>query len=257
MVIKPKLTNTITYLISKFAGAGLLLFVIAIYLLTSSKFDMYKFVEDISNGFFWIIIFGYGILCSLMIDFVILKFPKVGFKTKLLLYIVAGFGFFIITWNVYFILFAGTIGAICALIFYAGTWISSRFRSFRYIFSIVIPLVILILLWVDFTEKEQWVDVKNDTSYIATFAYFNGKHEIPIEAKSGQTVHLSHQFTPTNDGGHGFHVLNEQNKLVGMTEVSGDEFNWKVEDAGVYRIVVTGDDVSGEFMVTWEISNNK
>ena len=257
MVNKQKLIKTIPYLMIKFAGAGFLLAVNAMYLFVSSKLDLYDFVEDMSHPFFWIIIFGYGITCSLLIDFAMFKFPRAGYKLKLLLYIVAGFGFFIISWNMYLILFAGIIGALCALIFYGGTWISSRIPAFRYIFSIVMPLGILFLMNVDFTEKEQWVEDKNDTSYTATFTYFNGKHEIPIEAKAGQIVHLSYKFTSTNGGGHGFHVLNEHNRLVGMTRVSDNEVNWEVEDTGVYRAVVTGDDVSGKFKVNWSMGEKE
>ena len=96
----------------------------------------------------------------------------------------------------------------------------------------------------------------SETSYSATFDHFNGKHEIPVLAKEGQTINLSHDFKATNGGGHGFHVLNEKNKLVGMTEVSEGELKLKVQDAGVYRMIVTGDDVEGEFNVTWYIDES-
>lgn len=155
--------------------------------------------------------------------------------------------------NVYIMLFAGTIGALCSLIFYVGTYISFRFKSFKYVFSIVVPLTIIILIGVDFTEKEQWVEVKSETSYKATFDHFNGKHEIPVLLKTGQTITMSHDFKATNGGGHGFHVLNEKNKLVGMTEINEGGLKLKVQDAGVYRMVVTGDDVEGSFEVTWNI----
>lgn len=37
-----------------------------------------------------------------------------------------------------------------------------------------------------------------------------------------------------------------------MTEVSEGVMKLKVQVAGVYRIVVTGDDVKGSFKVTWK-----
>ncbi len=254
MTLKINLIKAISYLITKLAGAGFLLFVISIYLLLSFGKDMYEFVEGISSGFLWIIVFGYGILCSLLIDLWVLKVPNSSLTVKILLYILAGYGFFIITMDVSFMLFAGTIGALCSLIFYVGTLLSFRFQSFKYVFSIVVPLIIIILMDVDFTEKEQWIEVKSETSYTATFDHFNGKHEIPILAKSDQTITLSYDFNATNDGGHGFYMLNGKNKLVGLTEVSEEVLKLEVQKAGVYRMVVTGDDVKGNFKVKWSIS---
>lgn len=254
MTLKINLIKAISYLITKLAGAGFLLFVISIYLLLSFGKDMYEFVEGVSSGFLWIIVFGYGILCSLLIDLWVLKVSNSIFSLKILLYILAGFGFFIITMDVSFMFFAGTIGALCSLIFYVGTLLSFRFQSFKYVFSIVVPLIIIILMDVDFTEKEQWIEVKSETSYTATFDHFNGKHEIPILAKTDQTITLSYDFNPTNDGGHGFYMLNGKNKLVGLTEVSEKVLKLEVQKAGVYRMVVTGDDVKGNFKVKWSIS---
>ena len=136
MSLKINLLKAIPYLTTKLSGAGFLLFVISIYLLLESGRDMYEFVEGISNWFLWIIIFGYGILCSLFIDLFVYKVPFASYLVKILLYIVAGYGiFFIISINVYFIFIAGTIGAICSLIFYVGTYLSFRFKSFNSVFS--------------------------------------------------------------------------------------------------------------------------
>ncbi|MEK5522098.1 hypothetical protein [Heyndrickxia sp. FSL W8-0423] len=252
VVLRKRLIEGIPYLLTKFAGAGFLMFVISNYVLLVSGIDMYEFVEGIANWFLWGIVFGYGILCSLFIDLYVFRIPKTGYIIKIILYIVAGYAFFIISAINVYTLFAGTVGALCSLIFYFGTYLSSRFKSFKYVFSFVIPLTLIILMNVDFTEKEQWVEVKSDHTYNATFDYFNGKHEIPVQAKAGQTITLYHEFNNTNGGGHGFHVLNEKNKLVGITEVSEGVMKLKVQVAGVYRIVVTGDDVKGSFKVTWK-----
>lgn len=49
-------------------------------------------------------------------------------------------------------------------------------------------------------------------------------------------------------------MLNGKNKLVGLTEVSEKVLKLEVQKAGVYRMVVTGDDVKGNFKVKWSIS---
>lgn len=253
LIQKQNLIKVIPYLTTKIAGAGFLFFVISIYLLLTSEMDLYEFVEGISSWFLWIIIFGYGILCSLLIDLFVLKVSKTSHSVKVLLYIGAGYPLFITFGINVYVLIAGTVGALCSLVFYFGTYISFRFKSFKYVFSIVVPLSLIILMNVDFTEKEQWYEVKNDTSYTANFDHFNGKHEIPIRAKAGQIITVSHEFINTNGGGHGFHVRNEKNKLVGMTEISEEKMKLKIQDTGVYRIVITGDDVKGSFKVTWKI----
>lgn len=41
-----------------------------------------------------------------------------------------------------------------------------------------------------------------------------------------------------------------------MTEVSEKKVKLEVQDSGVYSMVVTGDDVKGSFLVTWEIDED-
>lgn len=38
--------------------------------------------------------------------------------------------------------------------------------------------------------------------------------------------------------------------------INEGELKLKVQDAGVYRMVITGDDVEGHFKVTWNISRS-
>lgn len=257
---RKKLLNITSYLSIKIAGAGFLLFVMFTYLLVMLGMDLYKFVEGISNGYLWAAAFGYGIFCSLLIDLIVYKISATKlsvkvplFMMKVLLYIIAGYVVFLIMGFNLFTLIAGTVGAICSLIFYFGTNVSSRSNMFRYGFGIVVPLLFIVLMSMDFTEKEQWVELKTDTSYTANFHHFNGKHEIPIVVKEGQTITISHGFMNTNGGGHGFHILNEKNSLVGYTEVSDELYELKVKDNDTYRVVVTGDDVRGGFKVNWTI----
>lgn len=253
MVFTPK--QLIPYITTKLAGAGFLLCVMFTYLFLASGFDLYKFVEGISNGMLWLVVFGYGILCSLLIDLLAVKIPK----GKYFLYIVSGYAVFIINGLNVYTLIAGTVGALSSLIFYFGTYLSFRLKTFTYFFSIFVPLFFIILMNVDFTEKKQWHEVKDGSSYTATFEQFNGKHEIPIQAKAGQTIIsiiFSYDFINKNGGGHGFHILDEKNNLVGMNEINEQESQFKIKDDGIYRMVVTGDDVKGKFSLTWRIEDS-
>ncbi|MGW9604491.1 hypothetical protein, partial [Heyndrickxia sporothermodurans] len=79
VVLRKRLIEGIPYLLTKFAGAGFLMFVISNYVLLVSGIDMYEFVEGIANWFLWGIVFGYGILCSLFIDLYVFRIPKTGY----------------------------------------------------------------------------------------------------------------------------------------------------------------------------------
>lgn len=223
MIQRQNLLKVSSYILIKVAGAGFLLFVLAVGLFYGNGFELYEFVEGISNWFLWMIIFGYGVLCSMLIDLIVYRFPNTNLSVIFLLYFVAGFIYFIVIGglNVYTVI-GGSIGAIGALVFYLGEKISIRFTSLRYIFALVVPLLLIILTNFDFTQKFQWNELKNDSSYTATFDYFNGKQEIPIYAKEDQTITFSHDFLNTNGGGHGFYVQNENNEMVGMSEISSN-----------------------------------
>ncbi|WP_045515850.1 hypothetical protein [Neobacillus niacini] len=253
LIQKQNLLKIISYLFTKLAGAGFTLFLFFTYLFLASGFDKYKFVESISSWNIWIIIFGYGVICSMMIDFLQWKIPRINNRIKVLLYIVAGYSFFLIMGINVFAFIAGTIGALCSLLFYFGTYLSDRSKGTKFAFAILVPLFFIILLNVDFTEKVKWNEVRDDSSYTASFEYFNGKHEIPIKVQANQTAIISIEFINQNGGGHGYHVLNEKDKLVGMTEVQEGTMKVNAEDTGVYRVVVKGDDIRGRFTVTWKI----
>lgn len=135
---------------------------------------------------------------------------------KVVVYILAGFSFFLIQGiNVYTVI-AGIVGALCALLFYGGTILSHQNRLFKYGFSFVIPLAIMILSTIDFTEKKGWQETRTDSTYEASFGYFNGKHEIPIEVERGETLTFSVSVMNKNGGGHGYHIRTDGHPRVPM-----------------------------------------
>lgn len=219
----------------------------------------------------WFLAYGYGILASVLIDWLIKKYALKKVKTKMGLYSIAGFGIFLIFGFIVSIIYgeflnleflayailAGIVGAVCALIFFLGTVIVNYSKIFTYIFAFFIPIVLSIIMSNDYTVKKNWESIQHENSYAASFTYFNGKYEIPIEAKKGQIVKITQQFHAENDGGHGFHLKDENNRYVGMQEIDEDQFKFEVKKSGVYRAIVTGDKVSGSFYVRWDITKKK
>jgi hypothetical protein len=249
------LTKLITHFFTKLAGAGFTLFVIFTFLLLQNDFDMYEFGESISSGFIWIVIYLYGVICSSLIDFLEWKIPRINKGIKALLYMAAGYALFLFNGFNVFTLIAGTIGALCSLLFYFGTYLSDRSKGTTFAFAILVPLFFIILLNIDFTEKKQWHEVSEDSSFTATFQYFDGKHDIPITVQAGQTITISIEFVNRNEGGYGYSVVNQKDKLVGMTEVNEGVMKFTASDTDVYRVVVKGDDLQGGVKVNWKITD--
>ena len=232
---------------------------------------MYQTVEGISNKMLWFFAYGYGILASILIDWFIKKYAVTKVKTKMGLYSIAGFGIFLIFGFIVSIIYgnflnleflayailAGIVGAVCALIFFLGTVIVNYSKIFTYIFAFLIPIGLCIIMSKDYTVKKNWESIQHENSYAASFTYFNGKYEIPIEAKKGETIKITQQFHAENGGGHGFRIKDENNRYVGMQRIAKDQFKFKVKKSGIYRAVVTGDDVSGSFYVRWDITKKK
>ncbi|MBS4195973.1 hypothetical protein [Lederbergia citri] len=246
----------ISYLIGKLAGAGFSFSIFNLFnMLNGSIFDMYQFSKNVSSPLYWVAFFGYGLICSIVIDLIVNKVSNKGNSTKVILYLVAGFSIFFIFGFSIFTIIAGTIGAFAALLFYFGTMIANKTPVFKYIFAFAMPILFLTIINVDFTEKQQWSEVKNDTSYSASFDLFNGEQKIPINAKEGQTISVAVDINNENGGGHGQHVLNEKGKLLPMYESTDDYIRFKAESTGVYNVVITGDNLRGSFFVDWKIED--
>ncbi|ARK32646.1 hypothetical protein [Halalkalibacter krulwichiae] len=248
---KSRLQKVGSLFLHKVAGAGFsitILFIIS-FLITGR--ELYEFVETISHWSLWLLFFGYGVICSIVIDFLCSNVFKR--DLKVLLYILAGYGCFLIFGLNYVTIIAGTVGALCALIFYGGLTLAERSKAFTYLCAFVLPILFLALIQFDFTEKKQWEAVQTDSSFHATFHYFNGRHHIPIAVEDGKTVQFQVKFTVENGASHGYHVRDEAGDLVGMTETSEDSQLINVEDPGIYHIVVTGRHLEGSVQVDWEI----
>ncbi|WP_146551486.1 MULTISPECIES: hypothetical protein [Rummeliibacillus] len=245
----------VSYCVSKFAAAGFLFFLFFLIVFFSSDMKMYQTVEGVSNHVLWTFIFGYSILASIFIDWLIKKYSVTQLKTKIELYAVAGFAIFLLFGLSMYTVIAGTVGIFCALIFYLGTVLSTHSRIFKYIFAIVVPITLFVLISRDYTIKKNWKALQKDNSYAASFDYFNGRQEIPIKAVKGQTMILTRQFHAENGGGHGFHIVDEEGRYVGVQSISEDRMKMNVKKAGIYRAVVTGDEVAGSFYISWDSEN--
>ena len=245
------------YFFNKLAAASFSFALFTIIILFSSDFDLYKFTNDVSYKHLAFIFFVYGICCSSLIDllgFKITQMNKTGIKA--VLYAIAGAGFFFALSGINILsIFAASIGSIFALFFYFGTYLAKRSKAVTIGLAAGIPILFTILLSIDFTVKRNWVEVKEPSSFEASFQYFNGEHRIPIKARKGQEIFFTIDLENKNGGGHGYHVKNKYGTLQPMEEVLEKEMKMKVKKNGTYFITITADNLEGRYKVNWEVAD--
>ncbi|SET64071.1 hypothetical protein SAMN05216389_11831 [Oceanobacillus limi] len=245
------LVKSIHNIFEKLAGAGFLLSIMSLFLLLSSDVDdMYEFANGISDFFPWVVGFS---LFTYVIDYLVFKFLNNRNTIKIILYMAFGYLIFMVNPMNVFMLLMGVMGLICSLILYFGNRLAQSSNIFTYGFSIVVLIPLFIIINIDFTEKEGWKEVSSSSTFEATFDNFNGKHEIPIPLREGDTLTFYTTFNNENGGGHGLYMLNENDRKIGMKERNENELQYYADQSGVYRIVIIGDDVKGSFTVNWKI----
>ncbi|WP_432355600.1 hypothetical protein [Sporosarcina sp. A2] len=261
MNLREKLNNKVLeYILNKLAALGLLVFTMCVCTIFGTGFDLYDFTESLSNIMFWSLICGYALMTSVLIDLVSYKWREFTFKTSILLHCIAGYIVFIPFMGInFYSLIAGSVGALCAFIYAFSYYFLVRKKRLAWIFLLVIPLLLCIRI-IDFTAKEGWTEEKTKSSFLAEFERFNGKNEIPISLKKGDRVTTYISFNEKNGGGYGYHFLDNNGELVAMKQLEeayGDydtsAIQFKAKKTGIYRLVLTGDNLKGEMDVKWEI----
>ncbi|WP_085994178.1 hypothetical protein [Oceanobacillus senegalensis] len=255
--------KVLEYILNKVAALGLLVFIMCTYLLLATGFDLYEFTEYLLNTEFWLYMCGYALLTTVLIDLVRYKWKKLTNNRGILLHCLAGFIVFFPFMGINpFSLIAGFVGALCAFIYAIGSYFFKKKKRFVWMALFVFPLLLGMRL-IDFTVKTNWNEEITKSSYSAEFEYFNGKHEIPLSLEKGDKVTSYISFTQTNGGGYGYRILDQNKDYVGMKEieetyedygaVDTKAFQFNAKKAGVYKLIVTGDDLKGKIDVKWEI----
>ena len=249
--LQERLKIVISYFVNKMAAAGFMLSIISLYILIATSFDLYEFSEGLTMWF--VVLFFYSIFCSILIDWVKRKFYQISQTVEVFLYMITGFIPFIAFRELPFILFAGTIGAICAVIYFFAIHFVIRNNTIKVVLAIVIPILLLISANIDFTTKTNWQETRNTSSYEATFDYFNGSHEVPIQINAGETITFTVDFEENNNGGYGFSFRNDKREYLGMEEVGENKFKVTASKDGLYYVEVRGENLAGQVMVNWGI----
>lgn len=238
--------------IAKMAGAGTGMTVLFLWILVTSRIDWYEVSETLSNRHLWLLFFGYGLLVALIVEGVIWKFRIKRREVRPVSYMAAGFLLFFAFGVNVFAVIAGIISAVFAFFFYVGEMAARHSKIYRFVFAFVLPALLLIIAWVDFSVKQGWKENRTEEGYEASFQYFHGEHRIPVELKKGESIAFTINFDADNGGGYGHSFEDVKGRPTGMDELGEDWLGYKAEKDGIYYIVLWGDEVSGSILIDWE-----
>lgn len=245
---KPIWIESLRYTWDKLAGAGCSYCVLALFYFFTSSSDPFRFVSYFGKLDLWLYIYAYGIACSVLIDLITWRVQSNKLGLKIILYIAAGYPvFFFMSGINKYSLFAGTVGACFSLIFYIGTKLSPKVIS-----AVILPLLICLIVNLNFTIKTNWVDQQTASNYTANFEYFNGTHDVPIRLFSGQIMTYTVKVTDTNGGHYETSLINDRNETVKITDLNRNMKSLYVREDGLYRIRITGSELRGGIRVTWD-----
>ncbi|NQX70447.1 hypothetical protein HQN90_30335 [Paenibacillus alba] len=254
------------YFISKLAASGLTLFSFCAIFSIINGLNFYSVFGLMKEVSLYNILYLYSIPCSLLIDLIVRFIPSKKRLFEILLYMACGYAYFP---GLAYIrsgsslsseellssfLFAGTFGAIFAMIFYTGTRIGREKWTFQYLFGVGIPLLLLISMTIINNLKLNWVETYTSTTYEATFDLFNGSKEVPVNVRKGQTLIFEINWDTRGGSSTGQHVIKSNGTYAGMKDTIEHKSSVNIDEDGIYKIVAVGDGgLKGGFKVTWEI----
>ncbi|MEK5324953.1 hypothetical protein [Aeribacillus sp. FSL M8-0254] len=92
------LRKSMPYVTAKLTGAGLSLFLFFTALLFIADFDLYEFSKTIDAPLIWLVFYGYGMICSMFIDWLSKKTPALK-KTMKIIFIFLQDRLFFFRWD--------------------------------------------------------------------------------------------------------------------------------------------------------------
>jgi hypothetical protein len=242
------------------AGFTMLLFWFFCLLLTGDGYQSLGAMQELK---IWPIIYLYGISSSLIIDLILKCVSRHREPIKAILYIFFGLAYYSysLTYNSFAaFLFIGVFGVIFALMYYWGTFLFRKMRWSNYIFALAIPIILFVVMKVSLMDryvnwKETYTQSAQNT-YEATFDYFNGSKDIPVQVLKGQilTFKITWDTQGVGQGGAtGQHVIKPNGEYAGMEQTSDHQTMVRIKESGTYKIVADADRLKGRLKVVWEV----
>ncbi|GAB3806905.1 hypothetical protein [Virgibacillus kimchii] len=241
----------ISRLLENLIGASFSISIFFIIMISSSGFNLFEFHNLITTPAIWALFFGYGLISSVVIDFIGKFIPNFSSGKQILLYILFGYLIFLILMPIEYLLIAGTVGAFFSLLFLLGKEKLKPLKWYSWI-VFVVPLVCFVMIPLDHTSKVGWNEVIGDKFVEVEYEYFNGEHLIPIHGQQGQQIYFDVEHHFSNGNSYGISLYDENGDHVGMNEESNDVLSVEFKKATTKYIVVRAiNGNQGQFQVKW------
>lgn len=239
----------INRLVENLIGASFSISIFFIIVFFSNGFNLFEFHNMITTPAIWSLFFGYGIISSIIIDFIGRFIPKYSTGKQIMLYILFGYLIFLVLMPIEYVWIAGTIGAFFSLLFLFG---KNKLKPRYSWIAFVVPLVCFLMIPFNHTSKVEWKEVTGDRFVEVEYEYFNGEYIIPIHGKQGEKIYFTvkHQFSNGNSYGVSLHDQNGEH--VGMNEENDNVLSVEFKKATTNYIVVRAiKGKEGKFLVRW------
>jgi hypothetical protein len=238
-------------LLKSLIGASFSISIFLTIMIASSGFNLFEFHNLITTPAIWAMFFGYGLISSVLIDFIGKFIPNFSTGKKVLLYVLFGYLIFLVFMPIEYALIAGTVGAFFSLLFLLGKEKLRPSRWYSWIVFIV-PLVCLAMIPFDYTSKVEWNEVTGNQFVEVAYEYFNGEHSIPIHGEQGEKIYFDIKHHFRSGYSYGVSVHDESGDNVGMNEEYNDVLSVDFkEEATKYIVVRAINGSEGEFQVKW------
>jgi hypothetical protein len=240
-------------ILQKLIGASFSISIFFIILIVIVEFNLFEYHQMLTNPWFWLIFFGYGIISSYAIDWISKIFNDYTKWKEIACYIVFGYLIFLILSPDVYGFIAGTVGAFFSLLFLVAK------KKFHYKQRLswlvfIVPLICLLMVPFDFTKKTGWTEVKGDSFVEVQYDYFNGEHLIPITGQQDDEVFFKVEHQMENGQSRGVSVYDKNGDYVGMNSHQRDQDIFSIqftEETTKYIAVRAIGGRNGQARVEW------
>ncbi|MDL4841107.1 hypothetical protein [Aquibacillus rhizosphaerae] len=251
---------SISYIVTKFAAAGVTLSLFYVVNLVLSGWDLSSVNGMLSNPYIWLAFFGYAVVSSTFIDYLLKKSngsrpwvrkPLYYTVASILIWLVLFLPSFTDFFNYLFlVLYASFFTVLCAWTYMLVYDFLQR-RRLSLILLIVSLSFLLSIVIIQPSIQIGWRETVTDNSYHASFERFSGEEKEGMQLEGNQTYLISVNWN-IQSGGYGWKVRDE-NGFANL-EQTDVEYQTLLHTTynGPYYFYINGNDAKGSVEVFWK-----
>ncbi|MRH43719.1 hypothetical protein GH741_13660 [Aquibacillus halophilus] len=250
---------SITYIISKFAAAGITFSLFYLVSLMISNWDFASSNDLLKNPYIWLCFFGYAVISSILIDYLLKRNGKTSWFYSFIYYTIAS----VVIWLLLFLPSISDFFYYLAMVLYAGfitVWCSWAYlvvyrlikrRSGLSIGLMVVSLLFLLaILFFQPSIQNGWQQSTTENSYHASFDLFSGEEKIEVDLEGERIYQITLNWS-ISEGGHGWKVRGKDDYVKLEETDTATQYLLHTTYAGPYYFFVSGNKAKGNVDVSW------